>query len=149
LLSLATALGFVLAALGSVESLSLAALDLEQPRIRNLQRVARLVSGYGLVITAGLAFLFAAFVRDRDAWRLAPLAGVALNLPGPLWLRLTLLSLVAAAGAVFLAATLRSATLGAGIGTTGRRGFPRRSVPGPPSATARRGAASTRLPSSR
>ena len=113
LLPLATALGFVLAALGSVESLSLAALDLEQPRIRNLQRVARLVSGYGLVITAGLAFLFAAFVQDRGAWRLAPLAGVAYQLPGPLWLRLTLLSLVAAAGAVFLAATLRSATLGA------------------------------------
>jgi hypothetical protein len=47
-LSLATAFGLALSALASVESLGQAALDLEQPRIRNLQRVARLVSGYGI-----------------------------------------------------------------------------------------------------
>jgi magnesium transporter len=112
-LSVATALGFVLSALGSVESLGQAALDLEQPRIRNLQRVARLVSGYGIVITAGLTFLFAAFVRDQHVWSLAPLAGVAYQLAAPAWLRLALVSLVAAAAAVFLAATLRSTALGA------------------------------------
>ena len=112
-LALATALGFALSALGSVESLSQAAVDLEQPRIRNLQRVARLVNGYGIVITAALAFLFAVLVRDQGVWTSAPLAGLASQLTAPPWLRLALVSLVAAAAAVFLAATLRSTTRGA------------------------------------
>jgi len=73
----------VLSALGSVESLGQAALDLEQPRIRNLQRVARLVSAYGIVVTAGLAFLFAALVPEPQVWNLAPLAGVAYHMAAP------------------------------------------------------------------
>lgn len=113
MLSLATALGFVLAALGSVESLNQAALDLEQPRIRNLQRVARLVGGYGVIVTVGLAFLFVAVVRDQRVWSLAPLAGVAYQLVAPAWLRIALLSLVVGAVSVFLAATLRSTSLAA------------------------------------
>src|SRR5207253_11060267 len=113
LLGLATALGFALSALGSVESLGHAAMDLEQPRIRNLQRVARLVTGFGLVMTAGLAFVFAAVVRDPVVWSPAPLAGVAHELAAPAWLRLVLLSLVAAVATIFLAATLRSSARGA------------------------------------
>jgi magnesium transporter len=112
-LALAAALGFVLSALGSVESLSQAALDLEQPRIRNLQRVARLVSAYGIAITAGLAFLYAVTVRDQPTWSHAPLAGIAYQLALPSWLRHVLLSLVAVAAAVFLAATIRSSARGA------------------------------------
>jgi magnesium transporter len=112
-LSVATALGLVLSALGSVESLTQAAVDLEQPRIRNLQRVARLVSGYGILITAGLAFLFVAVVADGRVWSTAPLAGIAYQLAAPLWLRLVLVSLVVAAATAFLTATLRSTSRGA------------------------------------
>jgi len=103
----------VLAALGSVESLTQAAVDLEQPRIRNLQRVARLVSGYGILITAALAFLFVAVVADGRVWSTAPLAGIAYELLAPLWLRLVLVSLVVGAAAAFLTATLRSTSRGA------------------------------------
>ena len=112
-LALAAAFGFVLSALGSVESLSQAALDLEQPRIRNLQRVLRLIGAYGVVITAGLAFLFALTVRDPGVWGRAPLLGVANQLAVPVWLRQVLVSLVAAASVAFLAATIRSAARGA------------------------------------
>jgi magnesium transporter len=119
MLSLATAVGLVLAALGSVESLNQAALDLEPPRIRNLQRVARLVGAYGLVITAGLTFLFAVVVRDQRVWSLAPLAGLAYQMAAPAWLRVALLSLVAAAAAAFQAATLRSSAVAAS-GVLGR-----------------------------
>ena len=112
-LSFATACGFALSALGSVESLSQAALDLEQPRIRNLRRVVRLVSGYGIVVTAGLAFLFVALVGDERIWSTAPLAGVAYHLVASAWVRPVLVSLVTAAAAVFLAATLRSTAIGA------------------------------------
>ena len=112
-LSVATALGLVLSALGSVESLTQAAVDLEQPRIRNLQRVARLVSGYGILFTAGLAFLFVAVVAEGRVWSTAPLAGIAYQLAAPLWLRLVLVSLVVGAAAAFLTATLRSTSRGA------------------------------------
>jgi magnesium transporter len=112
-LSVVTALGFVLSALGSVESLTQAAVDLEQPRIRNLQRVARLVSGYGILITAGLAFLFVAVVADGRVWSTAPLAGIAYQLAAPPWLRLVLVSLVVVAATAFLTATLRSTSRGA------------------------------------
>jgi len=112
-LALAAAFGFVLSAIGSVESLGQAALDLEQPRIRNLQRVLRLIGAYGVVITAGLAFLFALTVGDQDVWSRAPLLGVANHLAVPVWLRQVLVSLVAAAAVAFLAATIRSTARGA------------------------------------
>jgi magnesium transporter len=111
ILPLLTAIGFVLAALGSVESLNHAAFDLEQPRIRNLLRVARVVGGYAIVITAALTFLFVVVVRDPHVWSMAPLAGVAHELAGPRFLRIVLLVLVVAAAAVFLIATLRSTSV--------------------------------------
>jgi magnesium transporter len=111
--SIALALGLVFSALGSGESLTQAAVDLEQPRTRNLQRVARIVGAFGLAITVGLTFLLVILVRDPHAWNQAPLAGVAFQLIGPAWLRGALLSAVTAAAAVFLAATLRSSARGA------------------------------------
>jgi hypothetical protein len=75
--------------------------------------VARLVSGYGILITAGLAFLFVAVVADgrsgaRRRWPASPTSWLA-----PLWLRLVLVSLVVAAATAFLTATLRSTSRGA------------------------------------
>ncbi len=113
ILSVVTALGFVLAAVGGVESLNQAALDLEQPRIRNLHRVAKLVSVYGIVVIAGSSFLFVSVVRDHSIWSVAPLAGLAYQLAAPAALRVPLLLLVVAAGLVFLTATLRSTALAA------------------------------------
>ena len=73
----------------------------------------RLVSGYGVVITAGLAFLFAVRCAIRASGARRRSAGVAYQLAAPVWLRLALVSLVAAAAAVFLAATIRSTARGA------------------------------------
>src|SRR5204862_2571925 len=87
LLWLAAALGYALPCLGGVDALGLAALDLEQPRIRNLLRVARLVGAYTLVITAATASFFVGLVPEaqRNEWTSAPLAGVAVTLAGPAW----------------------------------------------------------------
>ncbi len=134
-LALAATFGFVLSALGSVESLSQAALDLEQPRIRNLERVLRLIGAYGVVVTAGLAFLFALTVRDQGVWGRAPLLGVANQLAVPVWLRQVVISLVAAASVAFLTATIRSTARGAYgvLGPTGGRRVPRRPLADPAS----------------
>src|SRR5262249_1769966 len=58
--------GYSLPTLGGVDALGTAAVDLEQPRIRNLQRVARLVTAYGLAITAALAFLVVALIPSEE-----------------------------------------------------------------------------------
>jgi len=111
---LAAAFGHALPALGSVDTLEHVALDLEQPRIRNLQRAGRLVGGFGLLITAPLAFLFVALVpsADTSAWATTPLAGIARHLGGPAWLRAVLVAATVGAALVFLSATVRSAASG-------------------------------------
>ena len=111
---LAAALGYALPCLGGVDALGHAALDLEQPRIRNLLRVARLVGAYALFITAATPFFLVSLIPDpqRNAWTGAPLAGVAMTLGAPAWLRFLLLMLVSAAAVVFLAATIRAAATG-------------------------------------
>ena len=111
---LAAALGYALPCLGGVDALGLAALDLEQPRIKNLLRVARLVGAYALFIIAASAFLVAGLVPEveRSAWTSAPLAALALTLAAPAWLRFTMLTAVAVAAVVFLAATVRAAATG-------------------------------------
>jgi magnesium transporter len=113
-LLLLSAFGCALPAVGGVDALGTAALDLEQPRIRNLQRVARLVSAYGLLGTATLGFLGVALVppAELNDWAFAPLAGIALHVAAPPWLRLALLAAVAGAAAVFLATTVRSTAAG-------------------------------------
>jgi len=111
---LAAALGYALPCLGGVDALGLAALDLEQPRIKNLLRMARLVGAYALFIIAASAFLVAGLVpeAERSAWTSAPLAALALTLAAPAWLRFTMLAAVAVAAVVFLAATVRAAATG-------------------------------------
>jgi magnesium transporter len=114
-LMLATAFGHALPALGSPDTLPHVALDVEPPRIHNLQRTARLVAAFGLLITAGLSFCFVMLVpvSERAAWSDAPLAGVALHAAGPGWLRLTGVAITVGAAVVFLSAACRSATAGA------------------------------------
>jgi len=108
----AVALGYALPCLGGLDALGHAAVDLEQPRIRNLLRVARLVGAYTLFITAVTAFLVVGLVPgDQQVTSMpAPLAGVAMSVAGPAWLRYTLLLFVAAAAVVFLASTVRAAS---------------------------------------
>ncbi len=112
---LATGFGHALAALGSTDTLGQVTVDLEQPRIRNLQRTARLVAAFGLLITAGLSFCFVMLVPASElaVWSGAPLAGVALYLAGPEWLRFLCFAAIAITAVVFLSVTCRSATAGA------------------------------------
>jgi magnesium transporter len=113
--AVAAGFGAALPAAGGVDVLNHAALDLEQPRIRNLQRAARLITAFGLTVTAVSAFLFLGLVpaAQRDIWTHAPLAAVALALAGPAWLRAIALLAIACAATVFMTAAVRSAATAA------------------------------------
>ena len=113
--AIAAGVGFAFPVLGGVDVLSGVAVDLEQPRIKNLRRIARLVGVFGLAVTASSAFALVMLVPDtaRSGWVDAPLAGVALRLAGPRWLRAIGLVAVVGAALVFLSAAARSAAAGA------------------------------------
>jgi len=114
-LMLIAAFGFALPALGGVAALGIAALDLEQPRIRNLRRVTHLVSAYALAITAALTFLGVVLIPPSElgSSRFAPLADMARHLALPGWARFGFLAAVVAAACVFLTATVRSTSTAA------------------------------------
>jgi len=114
-LLLIAALGFAMPALGGVAALGIAALDLEQPRIRNLTRVTRLVSAFALVITTALTFVGVAVIpaSELGSSRFAPLADIARHLPLPGWVRFAVLASITVAACVFLTTTVRSTSTAA------------------------------------
>jgi magnesium transporter len=114
------ALGSVLFVLGGVDTLSQIAPELEPPRIRNLQRVARVVVMYAVCLTAPVGFLAVALAPPdiRASFADTPVLGVALHVGGPAWLRSVLTLAVAAAAVLIMAAAARSASAGAQLTLT-------------------------------
>ena len=111
-LELLTALGYCLFALGGSDALAHVAPELQQPRILNLRRIARLLSFYALFVTAGAAFAAAALGPPdvRTAWFDAALVAVPAALPGPVWVRvLVALGCVCAIAVLLAGAVLRAA----------------------------------------
>jgi magnesium transporter len=111
--ALLAALGFALPALGGVDALAVAGLGVEEPRIPNLRRAARMVALFSLVLTAGSVFLFVALVpgAERETWAATPLAGLVMKAAAPTWLRLGLLAVATLAAAGFLWVALRAASV--------------------------------------
>src|SRR4030095_961188 len=108
-----TALGYCLFAMGGAEALSHVAPQLQQPRIVHLRRTARLVGGFALFVTAGVAFLLPALAPAgvREVWFDAPLTAVLAILPGPACIRV----LMAFAGLVAIGLVLTAGVLRAAI----------------------------------
>jgi magnesium transporter len=107
-----TALGFCLFAMGGAEALSHVAPELQQPRILLLRRTARLVGGFALFVTAGVAFLLPALAPAgvREVWFDAPLTALLANLPGPGWIKVLMaIAGLAAIGLVLTGGVLRAA----------------------------------------
>jgi magnesium transporter len=114
------ALGSVLFVVGGVDTLSQIAPELEPPRIRNLQRVARVVVVYSLLLTAPAGFLTSALAPEsvRRAASDTSLVGLALQVAGPAWLRGFLTLSVGIAAVLIMAAAARSAMAGAQLTLT-------------------------------
>jgi magnesium transporter len=98
-------LGQVIPAVGSGEGLARVASQLQPPRIRGLRRTAFVVGAYALLVIVATAFCFAVVVpaAAQISWFDAPLAGLALHVSGPAWLRALLATAVLGAAALMLA----------------------------------------------
>ncbi len=114
------ALGSVLVIAGGVETLSQLAPELEPPRIRNLQRIARVVVVSSLALTVPIAFLVVALVPEpiRQTFADTSVVGLALQVAGPPWLRGVLTLAVAASAAVVMTAAAQNAMAGAQVTMT-------------------------------
>jgi magnesium transporter len=119
-ISVLLGLGAVLFAIGGSDSLSQIAPELEPPRIRNLQRVARIVAIYSLTLTASVGFLAAALAPAalRQSLIDTSLVTLAQQVAGPAFLRGLLTLAVAAAAVLIMAAAVRSAMAGAQLTLT-------------------------------
>jgi magnesium transporter len=98
--------------MGGAEALSHVAPELRQPRIAHLRRTARLVGGFALFATAGLAFLLPALAPAgiREVWFDAPLTALLASLPGPTWIKVLMaIAGLGAIGLVLTASVLRAA----------------------------------------
>ena len=111
---LVIAFGRTLFGVGSVEALSQVASELEPPRIRNLQRTARLVCLLSFVITGVAAVVIGAAVPDaaRAVWLDAPLAGLAAHVLGPPPVRVVLMSAIVVAAVLLMMAAIRNSMAG-------------------------------------
>jgi magnesium transporter len=111
--TLLTAVGYCLFALGGVETLAHIAPELQQPRIRQLRRIVLLVCFYSLFVTAAVGFLVAAIVPPDARSLDAPLAALTLYLRAPVWFRSSLLLGTVMAATLLLTAAAHRAAFGA------------------------------------
>jgi magnesium transporter len=111
---LTVAFGRALFAAGSVDALPQVASELEPPRIRNLQRTARLVCLVSLLITGLGAIVIAATVPDaaRVVWLDAPLAGLAAYVAGTAVVHVVLLTAIVVAAVLLMMAAVRNSMAG-------------------------------------
>jgi len=114
------ALGAVLFVIGGADALSQISPELEPPRILNLQLTARIVTVYAFGITAVAGFLVAAIVpaAARQTFTDTAIAGLALHLAGPSWIRIVMAVAIAAGAGLIMAAAVRSALVGAQVAMT-------------------------------
>jgi len=114
------AFGSVLFVLGSGDTLPQIAPELDAPRVRNLQRVARIVCVFSLGVTAALAFLVPALAAPatRAAFTETPLVGLVFGLTYPAWMKTLLVFAVAVAACAMMGGAARGALTGAQIAMT-------------------------------
>ena len=103
-LSWLVAFALALPVIGGGEALARAAHEFAPPRIQALRRTSLLVVLFSFAVTVLLAFGFILLVPQTEihAWMDAPLAGIAVHLAAPDWLRGIFIALLPAAAFLML-----------------------------------------------
>lgn len=106
--------GHSILAMSGEESLAQVYREIEQPKVRNLQRAGMVIFAYSLVFTALVSFFASAIIPDsvRPDFYANLISGLAMHLVGPLPLRLLFQAFVVVVGFLILAGAANTAIVG-------------------------------------
>ncbi|MDD2773687.1 MAG: amino acid permease [Elusimicrobiales bacterium] len=109
------AFGHSVLALSGLETMAQVYREMESPKMENLKKTAIFVFLYALVFTGLLTLLCALIIPSGMVAKYADnmLSGLAMSLPGPLWARLLMQTLMVVAGVVMLSGAVNTSLVGA------------------------------------
>jgi len=107
-------LGHSFLAMSGWESLAQVYREIEHPKPRNLRRAGLVIFVYSVVFTTAVSFLSFALIPEatRSKFYDNLISGLAMNLAGPLWLRLLFQAFVVVVGFLMLAGAVNTAIVG-------------------------------------
>jgi amino acid transporter len=106
--------GHSILAMSGEESLAQVYREIEQPKVKNLERTGMVIFLYSLIFTSLVSFFAVAIIPDsvRPKFYDNLIAGLAMNLAGPEWARLLFQVLVVVVGFLILAGAVNTAIVG-------------------------------------
>jgi len=107
-------LGHSVLAMSGEETLAQVYREIEHPKLPNLKKAGLVIFLYSLIFTAGVAFFAVMIIPDstRGSFSDNPISGLAMNLVGPLSVRLIFRSFVVIVGVLMLAGAVNTAIVG-------------------------------------
>jgi amino acid transporter len=107
-------LGHSVLAMSGEETMAQVYREIEHPKLPNLKKAALVIFLYSLIFTAGVSFFAVMIIPDavRGNFQENPIGGLAMNLVGPLQLRLAFHAFVVVVGVLMLAGAVNTAIVG-------------------------------------
>jgi len=114
LISILVGLGHSVLAMSGEETMAQVYREIEHPKLRNLEKAGFVIFVYSLIFTAGVAFFAVMIIPDETRGQFFdnPIGGLAMNLAGPLALRLAFRVFVVVVGVLMLAGAVNTAIVG-------------------------------------
>ena len=108
--------GHSILAMSGEESLAQVYREIEQPKVKNLERTGLVIFVYSLLFTSLVSFFAVALIPDavRPKFYDNLISGLAMSLAGPIWLRLLFQAFVVVVGFLILAGAVNTAIVGSG-----------------------------------
>jgi amino acid transporter len=108
--------GHSILAMSGEESLAQVYREIEQPKVKNLERTGLVIFLYSLIFTSLVSFFAVALIPDqvRPTFYNNLISGLAMNLSGPLWMRLLFQGFVVIVGFLILAGAVNTSIVGSG-----------------------------------
>jgi len=106
--------GHSILAMSGEESLAQVYREIEQPKVRNLERTGLLIFLYSLTFTSLVSFFAVALIPDsvRPKYYDNLISGLAMHLSGPMWARLGFQAFVVVVGFLILAGAVNTSIVG-------------------------------------
>jgi len=108
------AFGHSILAMSGEESLAQVNREIAYPKLKNLKRAAIVIAIYSLVFTGGVTLLAGMLIPDapRHAYQDNLIAGLAMHMAGPMFLRMALRVFVVVVGILILSGAIKTSIIG-------------------------------------